>query len=231
MPTFIHPTAIIEENVQVGAGTRIWDHVHIRHSTRIGEQCIVGEKTYIAYKVHIGHRVKINAFVYICTAVTIEDGVMVSAGTIFTNDRFPRATTPDLRQLRSSEPDEHTLPTLVRQGATIGAGSTIGNDLVIGRFAMVGMGSLVTRSVPDFHLVVGNPARSVGCVCRCGQVLFRFVPKNLQRRETVACTTCGLTYEINETTVTETTVSAHNISENSSPDSPPSIVGALRDAR
>src|SRR5262249_47374123 len=160
--------------VQIGAGTAIWDNVHIRHSTCLGEQCIVGEKTYIAYGVRIGNRVKINASVYICNAVTLEDGVMVSAGTIFTNDRFPRATTPDLKHLRSSDPDEHTLPTLVREGATIGAGTTVGNDLVIGRFAMVGMGSLVTKSIPDFHLALGHPARSVGCVCRCGQLLQRF---------------------------------------------------------
>ena len=120
----IHPTALIEDHVEIGAGTSIWDNVHIRHSSTIGEQCIVGEKTYIAYGVHIGHRVKINAMVYICNAVTIEDGVMISAGTIFTNDRFPRATTSDLRQLRPSDPDEHTLPTLVREGATIGAGCT-----------------------------------------------------------------------------------------------------------
>src|SRR6266852_914287 len=169
MPPLIHPTAIIEANVAIGRGTSIWDNVHIRHDTTIGEECIVGEKTYIAYDVKIGNRVKINAFVYICAPVTIEDGVMISAGTIFTNDRFPRAATPDLKQLRTSEPDEHTLPTLVREGATIGAGSVIGNDLTIGRFAMVGMGALVTRSVPDFHLVIGSPARSVGCVCRCGQ--------------------------------------------------------------
>ena len=90
--------------------------------------------------------------------MTIEDGVMISAGVIFTNDRFPRAATNDLKQLRSSAPDEHTLPTLVREGATIGAGAIIGCDLTIGRFAMVGMGSVVTRSVPDFHLVIGNPA-------------------------------------------------------------------------
>ena len=107
MAAHIHPTAIIEANVQIGAGTSIWDHVHIRHSTRIGEQCIIGKKTYVAYGVQIGNRVKLNAFVYICNGVTIEDGVMVSAGTIFTNDRFPRATTPDLKQLQPSEPDEH----------------------------------------------------------------------------------------------------------------------------
>ena len=99
---------------------------------RIGGDCIIGEKTYIAYDVHIGDRVKINAFVYICAGVRIEDGVMISAGTVFTNDRFPRATMPDLSRLRPSEPDEHTRPTLVREGATIGAGCVIGCDLTSG---------------------------------------------------------------------------------------------------
>jgi UDP-2-acetamido-3-amino-2,3-dideoxy-glucuronate N-acetyltransferase len=200
----IHPTAIIEDQVQIGAHTSIWDNVHIRHSTQIGEQCIVGEKTHIAYGVKIGDRVKINAFVYICNAVTIEDGVMISAGTIFTNDRFPRATTSDLQQLRSSDPDEHTLPTLVKAGATIGAGCTIGNDLSIGRFAMVGMGSLVTRSVPDFHLVIGSPAHSVGAVCRCGQLLMRF-PDGIEFKETIDCPSCGLKYQITAQGVNELT--------------------------
>src|SRR5437016_318043 len=163
----IHPTALIEEGVRIGVGSSVWDNVHIRHSAEIGEQCILGEKSYVACYVKIGNRCKINAFVYICTAVTIEDGVMISAGTIFTNDRFPRATTPDLKQQRPSEPDESTLPTLVREGATIGAGCTIGNDLTIGRFAMVGMGAVVTKSVGDFILAVGSPAAAVGCVCRC----------------------------------------------------------------
>jgi UDP-2-acetamido-3-amino-2,3-dideoxy-glucuronate N-acetyltransferase len=192
----IHPTAIIEENVELGRGTSVWDSVHIRHSTSLGEDCIVGEKTYIAYGVQIGHRVKINAMVYICNAVTIEDGVMISAGTIFTNDRFPRATTPDLKTLNPSDPDEHTRPTLVREGATIGAGSTIGNDLTIGRFAMIGMGSLVTRSVPEFHLAIGQPARSIGCVCRCGQLLRRFSDRETQEPSAVSCDACGLRYSI-----------------------------------
>jgi len=199
----VHPTAIIEEGVEIGPGTAVWDNVHIRRSTRIGEQCIIGEKTYIAYGVDIGNRVKINAFVYICNAVTIEDGVMISAGTIFTNDRFPRATTPDLKRLRPSEPDEHTLPTLVREGATIGAGCTIGNDLVIGRFAMIGMGSLVTRSVPDFHLAIGHPAISVGFVCRCGRVLSRLEGDDPAQAAEVACASCGLKYAIRGTEVTE----------------------------
>ncbi len=199
----VHPTALIERDVRIGQGTSIWDNVHIRHDTTIGQQCIVGEKTYIAYGVSIGNRVKINAMVYICNAVTIEDGVMISAGTIFTNDRFPRATTPNLKELRSSDPDEHTLPTLIREGATIGAGCTIGNDLAIGRWAMVGMGSLVTKSVPDFHLVIGHPAKSVGCVCRCGQLMMRFT-HDTQDGE-IRCPGCGLKYLLKNQVVTELT--------------------------
>lgn len=198
----IHPTAHIESDVSIGEGTSIWEHVHIRHGTRIGCECIVGEKSYLAYDVQVGNRVKINAFVYICTGVTLEDGVMVSAGTIFTNDRFPRATTIDLRALRGSEPDEHTLRTVVRAGATIGAGAIVGCDLEIGRFAMVGMGSVVTRSVPEFHLVVGNPARSVGCVCRCGQLLLRFDEASDAGRE-VNCAACHLRYHVADRVVSE----------------------------
>ncbi len=195
----IHPTAILEPGVVIGPGSAVWDSVHIRHDTRLGDECIVGEKTHIAYGVRIGHRVKINSFVYICNAVTIEDGVMISAGTIFTNDRFPRATTPDLKHLRTSEPDEHTLPTLVKEGATIGAGCIIGNDLSIGRFAMIGMGSVVTKCVPDFHLAIGNPARSIGVVCRCGQLVSRFTDTVTNS----SCPTCHRTYRISGTDVTE----------------------------
>jgi acetyltransferase-like isoleucine patch superfamily enzyme len=199
----IHPTAIVEDGVEIGPGTSVWDNVHIRVNTSIGEECIVGEKTYIAYGVTIGNRVKINAFVYICNAVTIEDGVMISAGTVFTNDRFPRATTPDLKHLRSSEPDEHTLPTLVREGATIGANCTVGNDLTVGRFAMVGMGSVVTKSVPDFHLVLGQPARTAGFVCRCGQLLMMLADYNADVRNSVTCRTCERSYLIQDGVVTE----------------------------
>jgi UDP-2-acetamido-3-amino-2,3-dideoxy-glucuronate N-acetyltransferase len=198
----VHPTAIVEDGVTLGDGTSVWDNVHIRKNASLGEQCIVGEKSYIAYDVRIGHRVKINAMVYICAAVTIEDGVMISAGTIFTNDRFPRATTLDLRSLRSSDPDEETLPTLVREGATIGAGCTIGNDLTIGRFAMVGMGSLVTKSIPDFHLAFGHPAVSVGAVCRCGHPIARFKQGQTADVPEASCK-CGARYAIRDGQVTE----------------------------
>ena len=202
MTSSIHPTAIIEDDVNIGDGTSIWDNVHIRHGAKIGADCIIGEKSYVAYDVVIGNRVKINAMVYICTAVTIEDGVMISAGTVFTNDRFPRATTTNLRELRPSEPDEDTLPTLVKEGATIGAGCVIGNDLSIGRFAMVGMGSLVTKSAEDFHLVLGHPARPVACVCRCGQPLLQFDQMDGPEAK-VDCSACGLPYRIVEQRVEE----------------------------
>jgi acetyltransferase-like isoleucine patch superfamily enzyme len=200
----IHPTALVEDGVAIGEGTAVWDSVHIRAPATIGEHCIIGEKTYVAYGVTLGHRVKINAFVYICTGVTIDDGVMISASTTFTNDRFPRATTPDLRRLRDSGPDEHTRPTRVREGATIGAAAVIGNDLAIGRFAMVGMGSVVTRSVPDFHLVVGNPARTAGYVCRCGEPLLRFpVDETPPDREDLVCPSCGLRYALRDGLIAE----------------------------
>jgi acetyltransferase-like isoleucine patch superfamily enzyme len=194
MSSRIHSTAIVEEGVSIGGGTSIWDNVHIRRGTQLGDDCIVGGKSYIAYDVVIGNRVKINANVYICYGVTIEDGVMISAGTIFTNDRFPRATTPDLRELRSSDPDESTRPTLVREGATIGAGCIIGCDLEIGRFAMIGMGSIVTKSVPAFHLVVGSPARVMGCVCRCGEMVARF-NSDADKTQRRTCSACGRSYE------------------------------------
>ncbi|MBY0513223.1 MAG: N-acetyltransferase [Gemmataceae bacterium] len=199
----IHPTAIIEPGVVIGRGTSVWDGVHVRHDARIGVDCIIGEKTYIAYGVRIGDRCKLNSFVYVCTAVTVEDGVMISAGTIFTNDRFPRATTPDLKKLRPSDPDEHTLPTRVREGATIGAGCTVGNDLTVGRFAMIGMGALVTKSVPDFALAIGHPAVPVGAVCRCGQLLLKYPPHRPPARKRLGCAACGREYDFRAGEVTE----------------------------
>ena len=103
----VHPTAIIEPGVSIGRNTSIWDNVHVRHSTAIGSNCIIGEKSYIAYGVAIKDFVKINAFVYVCTGVTIERGVMIAAGVVFTNERFPRATTPQLDRLQSSDPNEY----------------------------------------------------------------------------------------------------------------------------
>jgi acetyltransferase-like isoleucine patch superfamily enzyme len=200
----IHPTALVEEGVSIGSGTSVWDTVHIRGpQTTIGRDCIIGEKSYIAYGVRIGDRVKINAFVYICTAVTVEDGVMISAGTTFTNDRYPRATTSDLAALRPSDPDEHTLPTVVRAGTTIGARATIGPGIELGRFSMIGMAAVVTRDVPDFHLVVGHPARTIAAVCRCGEPFVRAVDGVLPEVDGATCATCGLRYAVSDGVVIE----------------------------
>jgi UDP-2-acetamido-3-amino-2,3-dideoxy-glucuronate N-acetyltransferase len=200
----IHETAMIEGGVAIGEGTSVWDSVHIRGpGTTIGVDCIIGEKSCVAYGVAIGDRVKINAFVYICTGVTIEDGVMISAGTTFTNDRYPRATTSDLTKLRPSDPDEHTLPTIVRAGTTIGARATIGPGIELGRFSMVGMAAAVTRSVDNFHLVVGQPARVVAAVCRCGEPFLRAVDGLLPDTNDIECTLCGLRYGVSANVVVE----------------------------
>ena len=182
----IHATALVEDGVSLGDGTAVWDNAHLRAGAVVGRDCIVGEKTYLAPDVRVGDRVKLNAMVYLCTGVHLADAVMIGAATTFTNDRFPRAATPDLLELRPSEDDEHTLETHVHEGATIGAGCTIGPGIEIGRFAMVGMGSVVTRSVPPFALVYGNPARQHGWVCRCGEPLDGGG----------ACHACGRRYDV-----------------------------------
>lgn len=171
----IHPTAIVEPKVQIGTGTAIWDGAHVRSGATIGHDCIVGEKTYVAYDVRIGDLVKLNACVYVCAGVEIEDGVMVAAHTVFTNDRFPRAADPELRHLLPSAPTAATLSTRVRRGASIGANCTIGPGVELGEFCMVGMGSVVVRDVPPHALVLGNPARLAGVVCRCGELVARAV--------------------------------------------------------
>ena len=155
----VHPTAVIEEGVQIGHDSSVWDNVHIRKNAKIGHHCIVGEKTYIAYDVRIGNFVKLNAFVYIPTGVTIEDKVMISAGCIFVNDKYPRAFDFRGGALLSSVPNEETLETFVREGATIGAGATIRQGLAIGEAAVVGAGAVVVKDVPAGAVVVGVPAR------------------------------------------------------------------------
>lgn len=199
----VHPTAEIEPGVEIGSGTSVWSHVHARGPAHIGSDCIVGEKTYIAYGVEIGDRVKINAFVYLCNGVVVEDGVMIGAGVVFTNDRYPRATTPDLQTLRDSAPGPRTEQTVVREGVTVGAGTVIGPGLEIGRFAMVGMGSAVTRSVPPFHLVIGSPAVRVALVCRCGYPMLRFRAGTVPDAGDVGCDACGLRYKVDAGEVVE----------------------------
>ena len=186
----VHPTALVEQDVVLGPGTAVWDHVHIRRGARLGRDCIVGGKSYIAYDVVIGDRVKINSMAYLCAGVRVEEMVMISAAVTFTNDRFPRAFPPDLQGLMTSLPTEHTLETIVRRGATIGARAVIGPGIELCEFSMVGMGSVVTRTVPPHALVLGSPARPVGFVCTCGERLPELPIAPDEGAETV-CAACA----------------------------------------
>src|SRR5262249_58082524 len=112
----IHPTAIVEDGVRIGARTCLWDNVHVRAPATLGHDCIVGEKTYVAYGVEIGNFVKINAMVYVPTGITIEDRVMIAAGGIFTNDRYPRAFEDGAAGLATPQPTGDTPPGRVRGG-------------------------------------------------------------------------------------------------------------------
>jgi len=193
---WVHPSALVEAGVVLGPGTKVWDGVHIRREARIGRSCIIGEKSYVAYQVVIGDFVKLNACVYICADVTVEDFCMISAHTVFTNDRFPRAGNRDLTGLETSDPTDETLATRVCRGTTIGANATIGPGLTLGRFCMVGMGSVVTRDVAPHALVVGNPARRVGWVCVCGHPLERGEAAAAAAARDVTCRTCQRGFRI-----------------------------------
>jgi UDP-2-acetamido-3-amino-2,3-dideoxy-glucuronate N-acetyltransferase len=165
----IHPSAEVSPQAKVGPNTNIWNEAQVREGAVVGADCNIGKGVYIDRDVVVGNKVKIQNRASLYRGVTIEDGVFVGPHVAFTNDRYPRAITPDGR-LRSDD-DWQPEPTLVRYGASIGAGSVVVLGITIGRWAMVGAGSLVTRDVPDHALVKGNPARVTGYVCSCGQPL------------------------------------------------------------
>lgn len=164
---FIHPSAEVEADVVIGENTKIWHLCHIRRSAHIGSECVLGRGVFVDAGVQIGSRVKIQNYVSVFHGVTIEDGVFVGPHVCFTNDLWPRAINPDL-SLKSAD-DWVLSTTLVKVGAALGANSTIVCGITIGRWAMVGSGSVVTKDVPDYALVVGNPARIIGYVTASGK--------------------------------------------------------------
>jgi len=168
-PPFAHPTAEVSEQAVIGPGTRIWHQAQVRERARLGANCIVGKGAYIDFDVTIGDNVKIQNGVYVYHGATVEAGVFLGPGVILTNDKLPRAINPD--GSLKSDADWEVSPTLIRQGASIGAGSVVLPGVTVGEFALVGAGAVVTRDVPAHALAYGNPARSHGYVCRCGRPL------------------------------------------------------------
>lgn len=166
---YIHPTAEVAEGVTIGEGTRIWNHAQVRPGVKVGAQCIIGKGVYLDSDVTIGNAVKIQNYVSVFHGVVIEDGVFVGPHVCFTNDRYPRAINPDGSP--KSATDWQVVPTHIKRGASLGANSTIVCGVIVGAWAMVGAGSVVTRDVPEYGLVLGNPARLRGYVCPCGRQL------------------------------------------------------------
>lgn len=174
-PYFVHPKAVVDENVTIGEGAKIWHFSHILSGSRIGGHCNIGQNVVMGPDVTIGRNCKIQNNVSLYKGVTLENGVFCGPSMVFTNVYNPRAEIRKMDQVR---------PTLVKKGATIGANATIICGITIGRYAFVGAGAVVTKDVPDHALVVGNPAQQIGWVCECGEKL----------NAELVCDICGKKY-------------------------------------
>ena len=182
----IQESSILEEGVLIGRETRIQHFCHIRAQARIGERCLLGDYVYVDRGVQIGNEVNILERVLIYQGVTLEDRVFCGPGVIFTNLTNPRAFIECKDEVR---------PTLLRRGATVGAGATIVCGITLGRYSFAGAGAVVTRDVPDFGLVYGNPAKQTGWVCRCGtKLLLRL----LENSPTCTCVFCESRFSLQD---------------------------------
>lgn len=181
-PFFVHESSYVDADVTIGEGTKIWHFSHIMSGSRIGTNCNIGQNVVISPSVVIGNNVKIQNNVSVYTGVTLEDDVFCGPSMVFTNVVNPRSHVPRRDEFQK---------TVVRRGASLGANCTIVCGRSVGAYAFVGAGAVVTRDVPDFALVVGNPARVTGWVCVCGVTLARqpAPPASCE------CASCGATYE------------------------------------
>jgi len=167
---YVHPTSDVSPNAKIGSGTKIWQHCQVRENAEIGTNCILSKGVYIDAGVKIGSNVKIQNGISVYHGVTLEDGVFCGPHCVFTNDKRPRAINPD-GSFKAGD-DWEVSETLVQKGASIGAHATIVCGIEIGKWAMIGAGAVVTKDVPQYGLVIGNPARPIGFVCPCGQKLI-----------------------------------------------------------
>lgn len=182
----IHPTADVSPEARIGPGTRIWHEAQVRERAVIGADCVLGKGVYVDRDVVVGDRVKIQNRASLFHGLTVESNVYIGPHVSFTNDKYPRAVTPDGSP--RTDDDWQEQPTLVREGASIGASAVVLPGVTIGRWAMVGAGAVVTRDVPDHALVAGNPAVVVGRACVCGAPMA-------QEGDSWRCPACGRTFE------------------------------------
>ena len=159
---FAHPQALVDTD-QIGEGTRVWAFAHVMSGAQVGSGCNIGEHAFIESGARIGNHVVVKNGVSVWVGVTVEDNAFLGPHCVLTNDLNPRSYI-------KKEPDSY-VSTLIREGATIGAGATIVCGTTIGRYAFVGAGTVVIKSVPDYALVVGNPARQIGWMCYCAKKL------------------------------------------------------------
>lgn len=159
----IHPTAEIADDAMIGAGTKIWRHSQVVSGAKIGERCTIGHNCTVFGKALLGNHVKLEANIDVWDLVTLEDRVFVGPSVVFTNDPAPRS--------RDVSKREAWRPTLVREGAALGANATIVCGITIGPWAMVGAGAVVTKDIPAYALAAGVPAKPIGWVCACGERL------------------------------------------------------------
>ena len=161
---YVNEHAVVDEGVEIGEGTKIWHFSHVQKGAKIGRNCVLGQNVNVANDVTIGNYVKIQNNVSVYEGVTLEDYVFCGPSMVFTNILDPRCKYPQVGK-------EFYIKTLVKEGASLGANSTIVCGHTIGRFAFVGAGAVVTKDIPDFALVVGNPGRIVGWVSEAGKKL------------------------------------------------------------